>query len=175
MFLSARNSVLNPVQETEHFSHFSMCSQNSLFELFQSPTRGSTWNLQNNKQVQVDRLSRSSLYVTYSGWPATFNRCHWVDKLLTPCVHLEYAHLSILTGEKFYHSTKMPLTTSNILITTSANSPPFRFSFAALHFVRVLSIAKNSSLHLLTNFHQVLNKSLTVPWAKRHIISNLRY
>ena len=173
MFLSARNSVLNPVQETEHFSHFSMCSQNSLFELFQSPTRGSTCNLQNNKQVQVDRLSRSSLYVTYSGWPATFNRCHWVDKLLTPCVHLEYAHLSILTREKFYHSTKMPLTASNILITTSTNSPPFRFSFAALHFVRVLSIAKNSSLHLLTNFHQVLNKSLTVSWAKRHIISNL--
>ena len=59
----------------------------------------------------------------------------------------------------------MPLTTSNILITTSANSPPFRFSFAALHFVRVLNIAKNSALQLLTNFHQVLNKSLTVPWA----------
>ena len=146
-----------------------MCSQNSLFDFFQCPTRGSTWNLQNNKQVQVDSLSRSFLYVTYSGWPATFNGCHWVDKLRSPSAHLEYAHLSILTRENFYHSTW------NILITTSTNSPPFRFSFAALHFVRVLSIAKNSALQLLTNFHQVLNKSLTVPWAKRHIISNLRY
>ena len=151
MFLSARNSVLYPVQETEHFSHFSMCSQNSLFDLFQCPTRGSTWNLQNNKQVQVDRLSRSSLYVTYSDWPATFNGCHWVDKLHTPCAHLEYAHLSILTRENFYHSTKMLLTTWNILITTSTNYSPFRFSFAALHFVQVLSIAKNSSPQRLQN------------------------
>ena len=153
-----------------------MCSQNSLFVFFQCPTRGSTWNLQNNKQVQVDRLSRSFLYVTYSGWPATFNGCHWVDKLLTPCAHLEYAQLSILTRENFYHATKLPLTTWNILITRSTNSPPFRFSFAALHFAWVLSIAKKLfSPEPSEHCHQFLDKSLTVPGAKRHIVSNLRH
>ena len=134
-----------------------MCSQNSLFDFFQFPTRGSTWHLQTTNKFKLIACRLCHL-LWLSSEVQRAQSCHCGAKPLTPWAHLENAHLCILRN--FYHSTQMPLTTWSILITTSTNSPLFKFSFAALHFLRVLSIAKKYSLQPLQNTFTRLLMSL---------------
>ena len=51
----------------------SMCSQNALLYWFRYSRGGNRLVLTKNKQVQVDCVSNSSFWVTYSCWPAKFN------------------------------------------------------------------------------------------------------
>lgn len=112
IFSGLRNSILNSLQVTKHLKHFSMCSQNS-FYCFRYPKRGQRLVLTNNKQVQVDCVSNSSIQVTYSCWPAKFNghgRVIVADAILVPSAHLDNTNRSILTWKNFFHSYQMPLT-----------------------------------------------------------------
>ena len=127
----------------------------------------------NNKQVLVDRLSISSLNVTYSGWPAKFNGCsRYIGGHSTYPFCSLGKHAPVHPGlGNFYHSTQTPLTTWSILITESTNSGLFKLSFAGLHFLRVLSIAKNYSLQPLQNtFTRFYESLLTVPGTKRYVL-----
>ena len=128
----------------------------------------------NNKQVLVDRLSLSSLNVTYSGWPAKFKgRSRFIGghSTYSLCSLGKHAPVHPDLGN-IYYSTQTPLTTWSILLTKSTNPGLFKFSFAALHFLRGLSIAINYSPE---HFHHVLKKSQTVPGTKRYVLSSLAW
>ena len=73
---------------------------------------------------------------------------------------MEYAHLSILTRENFYQDA-----TDHV-----EHSDHNEHELSSVKYCQKLFSPAPSE-----HFHQVLNKSLTVPKAKRHIISNLRY
>ena len=75
-------------------------------------------------------------------WTQSF---YWVDKHLATYTHLHNAYLSILM-RKNYHR---PI--GAFWSTTNTTSPTFRLSVASLHFLWVLSVARNSSLQCLQN------------------------
>ena len=102
--------------------------------------RGITWRLQEAPDPQL--LSLRLWLVNDVQWTQS---CYWVDKLLAPYTHLHNAYLSILM-RKNYHR---PIGT--FWSTTNTTSPTFRLSVASLHFLWVLSVARNSSLQCLQN------------------------
>ena len=150
-----------------------MCSQNSLFDLFQFPGLASGIYKQ-----QTSRLSISSLNVTYSGWPAKFKgRSRFIGGHSTYPLCSLWKHAPVHPDlGNFYHSTQTPLTTWSILITKSTNSGLFKFSFAALHAFPsgVRYCRKLFSPAPPEHLHQVLKKSLTVPGTKRYVLSSLK-
>ena len=105
-----------------------------------SPRRGITWRLHGAPDPQL--LSFGLWLVSDVQWTQS---CYWVDKLLAPYTHLHNAYLSILM-RKNYHR---PI--GAFWSTTNTTSPTLRLSVASLHFLWVLSVARNSSLQCLQN------------------------
>ena len=71
--------------------------------------------------------------------------CYWVDKLLAPYTHLHNAYLSILMRKNYHRPIEA------FWSTTNTTPPTFKLSVASVHFLWVLSVARNSSLQCLQN------------------------
>ena len=110
---------------------------------FSPQRRGITWRLQGAPDPQL--LSLGLWLVRDVQRTQSF---YWVDKHLATYAHLHNAYLSILM-RKNYHR---PI--GAFWSTTNTTSPTLRLSVASLHFLWVLSVARNSSL-------QCLQKSFT--------------
>ena len=102
-----------------------------------SPRRGITWRLHGAPDPQL--LSFGLWLVSDLQWTQS---CYWVDKLLAPYTHLHNTYLSILMRKNY-----RPI--GAFWSTTSTTFPTFRLSVASLHFLWVLSVARNSSLQYL--------------------------
>ena len=83
-------------------------------------------------------LSPGSSSFLYSGHSRVIGWVYTV--VVTSRAHLEPAYLSIFSGEYFFHSSPVPLS-------TGTTSPTFKLAFSSLHFFRVFSVARNYSLH----------------------------
>ena len=115
---------------------------NFLLDWFQSPKKGYHLELSRSSGSSAPRLSLglwlvSDVQLTQS--------CYWVDKLLAPYAHLHNAYLSIPMRKNYHRPT------GTFWSTTNTTSPTFRLSVASLHFLWVLSVARNSSLQCLQN------------------------
>ena len=125
----------------EHTTANFPCAQGTFYLTNFSPQRrGITWRLQGAPDPQL--LSLGLWLVSDVQWTQSI---YWVDKHLATYTHLHNAYLSTLM-RKNYHR---PI--AALWSTTNTTSPTLRLSVASLHFLWVLSVARNSSLRCLQN------------------------
>ena len=141
IFSGVRNFGFKAWFKQEHTAANFPCAQGTFYLTSSSPLRrGITWRLHGAPDPQL--LSFGLWLVSDVQWTQS---CYWVDKLLAPYTHLHNAYLSILM-RKNYHR---PI--GAFWSTTNTTSPTLRLSVASLHFLWVLSVARNSSLQCLQN------------------------
>ena len=107
---------------------------------FSPQRRGITWRLQGAPDPQL--LSLGLWLVSNVQWTQSF---YWVDKHLATYTHLHNAYLSILMRKNYLRPIGVFWSTMN------TTSPTLRLSVASLHFLWVLSVARNSSQQYLQN------------------------
>ena len=134
--------------------------------LFNSTTKGSVQSSVHpppKSGFRASALSFTSLSsIIYDvHWTQSGN---WVGRLVASCANLDNAHLPILPGKYFFHSSQRLLSAWYVLVYHQHYISNLQVILLFPPFLPRLSIARNSSLHrfqnILTRFWTILHRFL---------------